>query len=327
MPWLRRRRNLPPLSILRNHRRLLTDIVRVVVQEKEGTGLSAESLDDILAGTDYRAVGRLGKGGMGDVYVVEHPGLGRKFALKLLRSELLHDRQFADRMRVEAQAAARLQHPNIVEVVDFWLTRAGSPCFVMQLLQGKTLGQELAAKRRLAVDDAIDLTQQALSGLAAAHSLGVVHRDITPENLFLHEVPRLPRTLKILDFGLARVLPGASRQAPDPLALPTKTGALVGSPRFMSPEAARRERVDHRADLFSVGVILYVMLTGHGPHDVRAARVAVPSALGEGIEPRLDAIVLRAIEERLEDRYQTADEFLRALSGLSRASKRPPASH
>lgn len=326
MPRLWRRRNLPPRSISRKLPPLLTDIISVVIGKKEHLGLAAETLDEILADSEYRAVGRLGKGGTGDVYVVESRFFGKKFALKLLRSDLLANSQLADRMRVEAQAAARLEHPNIVQVVDFWLTATGSPCVVMELLQGKTLGQELAERRRLAVGEAVGFAQQALSGLSAAHALGVVHRDITPENLFLHEVPRLPRTLKILDFGLARVLPGASLGAPDPLTIPTKTGAMVGSPRFMSPEAARRQRVDHRADLFSLGVILYVMLTGCGPHDVPAAHVAPPSARGgEGVEPRLDAIVLRAIEERAEDRYQSADEFLRDLSTLNRTSRHPGA--
>jgi serine/threonine protein kinase len=294
----------------------------VTGQKENSLGLPAQGIDALLADSAYRTVRRLGKGGTGDVYVVEHQFLGRQFALKVLRSHLLADRQFADRMRVEAQAAARLQHANIVEMVDLWISRDGYPCVVMELLQGKTLGQELAGRRRFSADEAVALARQALSGLAAAHALGVVHRDVTPENLFLHDVPGFPRTLKILDFGLARVLPDASEQAPDPLALPTKTGALLGSPRFMSPEAARGERVDHRADLFSLGVVLYVMLTGHGPHDAPSTHVAPPSRYGgEGISSRLDTIALRAIEERIEARYQTADEFLDALKGLPRTSK------
>ena len=285
-------------------------------------GPMAESIEDLLAATGYRAICRLSKGSMGEVYVVEHRLMGRKFALKLLRPHLLADPQFADRLRVEAQAAARLDHPNIVEMVDLWLSRDGYPCVVMELLQGKTLGQCLAERRSLPADEAIELARQALSGLAAAHALGVVHRDVTPENLFLHEVPGFVRTLKILDFGVARILPGASRRAPDPLALPTQTGAVLGSPRFMSPEAARGERVDHRADLYSVGLVLYVMLTGRGPHDTPVLRVPPPSQfLAEGIGPELDAVVLRAISDRPEERFQTAAAFIDALAIVSGESR------
>ena len=286
-------------------------------EQKRILGLVAEDMERLLANTLYRAVRRLGGGRTGDVYVVEHQILGRQFVLKVLRSHLVSDPQFADRLRIEAQTAARVQHQNIVDMIDFWTSSEGNPCVVMALLQGRTIGQELAARERLPAAEAVNLAQQALSGLAAAHALGVVHRDITPENLFVHAAPGFPRTLKILDFGLARVLPHAPSHAPDPLAVPTKTGAVLGSPRFMSPEAARGERVDHRADLFSLGVVLYLMLTGQGPHDVRAARVAPPSRYGgEGIDGQLDAIALRAITDRVDARYQSAAEFATDLKKL-----------
>ena len=284
-------------------------------------GPPAESVESLLEGTDYRVVGRLGKGGMGEVYVVEHRLMGRQFALKLLRSHLLANPQFSERLRVEAQAAARLNHPNIVEMVDLWMSSEGYPCVVMELLRGKPLSEELDERRSLPVHEAIALALQALSGLAAAHALGVVHRDVKPENLFLQDVPGFARKLKILDFGLARILPGASRLAPDPIAVPTKTGTILGSPRFMSPEAARGERVDHRADLFSLGVVLYVMLTGHGPHDRPAWRVPPPSTFGSGaIDAQLDAVVLRSIAERAEDRYESAAAFSEALCGVTQSS-------
>ncbi len=283
-----------------------------------------ENIEGVLANTAYREVRLLGKGRTGEVHVVEHQLLGRKFALKVLRSHLVSDPQFSDRMRVEAQAAARLQHPNIVEMVDFWISAHGTPCVVMELLQGTTLAEELAKRGMLPASEAIDFAEQALSGLAAAHALGVVHRDVTPDNLFLQKRVGFTTTLKILDFGLARILPNASGQAPDPLAVPTKTGALLGSPRFMSPEAALGQRVDQRADLFSMGVVLYVMLTGHGPHDKQAPHVAPPSSYGcEEIGSQLDFVVLRAIDERIDVRYQAADEFLNDLRTLSRRSKPP----
>jgi serine/threonine-protein kinase len=251
------------------------------------------------------------------VYVVRHQILGRLFVLKVLRSHLASDPRFSDRLRFEAQAAARVHHKNVVEIIDLWISARGNPCVVMELLEGRTIGQELAVHERLPPTEAVELTQQALSGLGAAHGRGVVHRDITPENLFLQDAPGLPRTLKILDFGLARVLPTASFRAPDPLTVPTKTGAVLGSPRFMSPEAARGTPVDHRADLFSLGVVLYVMLTGQGPHDVPAAHIASPSQFGgSGIGAQLDAIVLRAIADDVDARYQTAQEFSDDLNAL-----------
>lgn len=297
-------------------------------EKRKGAGLSAGEVEQLLANTDYRPVRRLGGGRTGDVYLVEHQILGRQFVLKVLRSHLVRDTQFADRLRLEAQAAARLRHPNVVEMVDLWTSAAGNPCVVMELLEGRSLSDELAAQSRLPTVEAVRLAQQALMGLGAAHALGIVHRDVTPENLFIHQPPGFPRTLKVLDFGLARVLPNASALAPAPLAVPTKTGAVLGSPRFMSPEAALGQRVDQRADLYSLGVILYVMLTGQGPHDTRATSVVPPSAHGvPDISPALDAIVLRSIEDQPEVRYQSADEFLSELRTVARASRPPAALH
>ncbi len=301
-------------------------LVAVSPDTQQSPGMATAGIDALLANTAYQPVRRLGKGRTGEVFVVEHQFLGRQFALKVLRAHLASDPQFSDRMRVEAQAAARLQHPNIVEIIDFWISPHGHPCVVMELLQGKTLAQELAARERLPAHEAVAIAQQALSALAVAHALGVVHRDVTPENLFLHEQPGFPRTLKILDFGLARILPDASHLAPDPLLVPTKTGALLGSPRFMSPEAARGQRVDQRADLFSLGVVLYLMLTGHGPHDSETASIPPPSRYGgEGSDPQLDAIVLRAIEEQISARYQNADQFQTDMKKLPRRTKPPEA--
>ena len=289
-----------------------------------GPGLPAENIEALLAKTQYRLMRRLGGGRTADVYEVRHQVLGRHFVLKVLRSHLASDARFADRLRFEAQAAARVRHPNVVEMIDLWISPRGNPCVVMELLDGRTIGQELAARNQLPAAEAVNLAQQALLGLGAAHALGVVHCDITPENLFVHDPPGFPPRLKILDFGLARVLPNAPGHAPDPLTMPTKTGAVLGSPRFMAPEAARGERVDHRADLFSLGVVLYLMLTGHGPHDVRAAHVAPPSRYARGeIDGQLDTIALRAIADCVDARYQSADEFAIELKKLPLAPPRP----
>jgi eukaryotic-like serine/threonine-protein kinase len=298
----------------------------LIVREQSQRPFSSKSLDELVLGpTPYRAVELIGRGGMGEVFMVEHRFLGRRFVLKVLHQRFAAEPQYVDRMRVEAQSMARLQHPNVVEVVDFWTAPDGRPCVVMELLKGRTLARELASRGPLPVAEAVELTGQALSALGAAHRAGIVHRDVKPENLFVHEVPGHPRVLKVLDFGVARVLPGASSGAPAPLSLPTQTGAIVGSPRFMSPEAARGERVDHRADLYAVGAVLYVALAGRGPFDAGSDVPAPPSRYVEGVAPELDAIVLRAMSELPELRPQSAEELAALLRPFSRLS-RPPAS-
>src|SRR5262245_12190435 len=138
----------------------------------------AADLASLLAGTGYRAIARLGRGGMGEVFEVEHELLGRRFAAKVLHGRLAQDPSFAERMRVEAQAMARLRHPNIVEVTDFCVTADGRPCLIMERLRGTTLARELSERARLPVTECLALAEQILSALAAAHRLGVVHRDL-----------------------------------------------------------------------------------------------------------------------------------------------------
>jgi serine/threonine-protein kinase len=272
----------------------------------------------VLARTPYRPLRRLGRGAMGDVYVVEHQALRRPFVLKVLRSRLSDDPQLVDRMRMEAQAAARLDHPNIVEVVDFWSTEGGRPCMVMELLRGVTLAAELRVRGTLPMVEAVAYGRELLSALAAAHELGVVHRDIKPENLFLHRQTGERCVLKVLDFGLARVLP---RSVVQPLALPTGTGTIVGSPRFMSPEAARGQRVDHRADIYAAGLVLYVMLTGRGPFDHAGPNdtfsvVPDPPSLHAPapLPPLLDDAILVALRSNPDERFQNAAAFSSALA-------------
>lgn len=274
---------------------------------------STRNIEELLAPTPYRAIGILGRGGMSEVYVVEHQVLGRRFALKLLHSRYASEPQLVDRARVEAQALARLHHPNVVTVVDFWVSDGGKPCIVMELLRGHTLEREMITRPRLPPAEAVAIVLQALSALEAAHRIGIVHRDVKPENLFLHDVLEYGVVVKVLDFGLARIVEGASR-APAALALPTDTGHIVGSPRFMSPEAARAGRVDHRSDLYSMGLVLYLLLAGHGPFDAGSSVLRGPSAYaGPVVSHELDAAVVRALRERPEERYESAQEFATAL--------------
>jgi eukaryotic-like serine/threonine-protein kinase len=280
----------------------------------------SSGIEDLLATSPYEPLRRLGGGGMGEVYVARARSFGRLFALKVLRPHLGSSAELVSRMRLEAQAMGRLQHPHVVDVTDFWVAGNGRPCIVMELLSGRNLGEELRARRRLPPSEAIELLRQALDALAAAHALGMVHRDLKPENLYLHQLPPgFGRTLKVLDFGVVRLIEGSLDLAP--LSFRTQTGALVGSPRFMSPEQARGEAVDHRTDIYTLGMVLYVMLAGRGPFDGGSSKAAPPSRHAAGVAPALDSIVLRALRPDRSERYQSAQEFLRDLSALGAAAR------
>ncbi len=283
---------------------------------------STEALSALLGHTPYRVVGFLGAGGMGAVWSIEHGFLKKRFALKVLHPHLA---AFADRMRVEAETMGRLNHPNVVRVVDFWILTDGRPCIVMDLLHGRTLWDELVERKRLPVSEAVGLASQVLSALVATHALGVVHRDLKPENVFLHEARGYGRVAKVLDFGIARVLPSAHAGAPTPADHRTITGTMVGSPRFMSPEAWGGAKLDARSDVYSVGVLLYVMLAGCGPLDAGHATPPPLSAFPDhGISAELDAAVVRSIQEDPDARYQTAAEFQVAILPWLRASSTAP---
>jgi serine/threonine-protein kinase len=276
--------------------------------------MKAPAVEELLSGRPYRVIRRLGGGGMSSIFLIEHETLLKSFALKVLHTFHAHDPDLTDRARVEAQAMAQLRHPNVVEVIDFWVGASGSPCIVLELLDGHTLARELERAGRLPPSEAISHARAALAALDAAHEIGIVHRDIKPENLFLHAVAGRGRVLKVLDFGLARVLPGAAPSAPAPPAFRTDTGVVVGSMRYMSPEAGRGEHVGPPADIYSLGLVLYAMLTGRGPFESGSTRPTPPSAHADlGAFPGLDAVVLRAIEERPELRYPTAAEFRHKL--------------
>lgn len=275
----------------------------------------AQRVAQLLEGTRYSLVGSLGAGAMGEVFVILDELLLKRFALKLVHEHLIEQRGVVERLHLEACALAQLRHPHVVELVDFWVTD-GTPCLVLKLLEGTSLAEELRRVRRLPVEQAVRIGCEALSGLAAAHVAGIVHRDVKPENLFLDTSSALDPaepTVKILDFGVARVL----EPPPDLPRIGTSTGSLVGSIRYMSPEAHRAEELDHRTDTFSMGVVLYEMLVGEGPFDYERQRLEPPSRrLGAVIPRELDAILARALRFEREQRYPSAQEFLADLMTL-----------
>ena len=292
--------------------------------------------DDPLVGLPYRAIRLLGAGGMGEVFLAEHRLLATPCVVKLQHARLARDPDIADRIRLEAESLARLHHPNIVSIIGSGETLDERPFIVMEYLRGQTMADELAARGQLPLLEALDYTCQLLRGLSAAHAAGIVHRDIKPDNLFLCDGPRDNRVLKLLDFGVACTMPDALPLTPNPLAVPTATGTVVGALRYVSPEGALARRVDHRADLYSAALVLYFALAGRGPFDhIQSALLLLSAHVAEEPEPpsrysravvpaELDHAVLRALRKAPEERFQSADELRQQLEQIMAQLRRSP---
>jgi len=244
----------------------------------------------------------LGRGGMGVVYKARQKSLDRFVALKLLAPERVGDPAFAERFAREAQALARLRHPNIVTVHDFG-NAGGFYYLLMEYVDGVNLRQAMKAGR-FTPEQALGIVPPVCDALQYAHEHGVVHRDIKPENLLLDRAGRV----MIADFGIAKML-GTGAPAPAAEGAPPAAETQpAGTPQYMAPEQRDTPgRVDHRADIYSLGVVFYEMLTGELP----AGKIEAPSARMRGVQVdvRIDEIVLRALEQAPELRYQTAGEF------------------
>jgi eukaryotic-like serine/threonine-protein kinase len=263
--------------------------------------------DTIIDGR-YRVLRRLGSGGMADVYLVEDQQLGRRVALKLLYHRLAEDEQFVERFRREASSAASLQHPNIVGIFDRgeW---DGTYYIAMEYVEGRTLKDIVRERGPAPPDAAADVVLQILRAARFAHQRGVVHRDIKPQNVLIDEEGRI----KVADFGIARA--GASDM--------TETGSVMGTAQYLSPEQAQGRPVDARSDLYSIGIVLYEMLTGRVPFDAESpVTVALkqvseapmlPREIDPAIPPALEGVVLRALEKDPAHRFANADEFIEAL--------------
>jgi len=217
----------------------------------------------------YLVETELGSGAMGTVYRGRHVTLGRSVAIKVLHEDFVHDRTMLARFRREAEAAARLRHPNVSSVLDVGATPAGHQLMVMDLVDGASLGDLMEA--RLGRDRIINFIRQLLAGLDHAHAAGLVHRDLKPDNVIVeldHHGQEVPR---IVDFGIAAL----KTDEPATGSRLTETGTLLGTPLYMAPEQARGEAVDHRADLFALGVMLFEMLSGTTPFEGSALEVVI----------------------------------------------------
>ena len=285
----------------------------------------------------YEIVAPLGSGGMGEVYRAHDSRLGREVAIKVLPPGFSVDQERLRRFEQEARATGALNHPNILGVYDTG-TYEGAPYVVSELLEGETLRARIG-NSPLPQRKAIDYAAQIAKGLAAAHERGIVHRDLKPDNLFVTRDGRV----KILDFGLAKMsAPGADLETSLAAAAPqTSAGTALGTVGYMSPEQVRGQKVDHRSDIFSFGVVLYEMLTGRrafeGDSAVETMNAILkedPKPAGNGgppLPPGLDRIILHCLEKSPDERFQSARDVafdIEALSGTSSqtAMKAPPAS-
>ncbi len=271
---------------------------------------------------NYVVEKKLGEGGMGRVYRCRHPLIGHVLAMKVLHEENARDPELVQRFVQEAQAAAEIGHPNVIDVVDFGTFEDddGQPqvYLMMELLQGESLTKR-AKRTGLTLAQVSHIMLQCCDALQASHDHGIVHRDLKPENIYVCERESSPLYVKIMDFGIAKLL------YPDRESARTRLGVVLGTPYYMSPEQCQgkgRAEIDERSDVYSLGVVLYELLVGRVPFhgtigEVLNAHLHVkpttPSALVPSIPPDIDAIVLRAMEKHPLDRFQSMKDFANAL--------------
>jgi eukaryotic-like serine/threonine-protein kinase len=274
---------------------------------------TTDTLIDTLFDGRYRIRRKLGSGGMADVYLAEDQELGRRVAIKILDDRHAHDGQFVERFRREAKNAAGLSHPSIVSIYDRGEAE-GTYYIAMEYLEGRSLKELILSRGPAPVRIAIDYARQILGALRFAHRNGIVHRDIKPHNVLVDPEGRV----KVTDFGIARA--GASQM--------TEAGSIVGTAQYLSPEQARGAQVDQRSDLYSVGVVLYELLTGKVPFTGESpVEIAMkhlsdtpppPSELNPDVPEELDKIVMRALAKDPARRYQSAQEMDADLERVAR---------
>ncbi|MEO8433548.1 MAG: protein kinase [Pyrinomonadaceae bacterium] len=269
----------------------------------------------------YRLDEKLGVGGMGTVYRATHLLIDRPVAIKVLNSRFVEDEAALIRFRREARAAGRLQHANAVTVTDFGTTTDGYVYIVMELLEGRTLREVLAHDAPLDTARAVSLMMQISAAVGAAHAAGIIHRDLKPANIFIVQRPNTPATVKVLDFGIAK-LAAEALEEDDHMTL-TQVGVMIGTPRYMSPEQCDGVRLTPASDVYSLGIILYEMLAGMTPF-TGSTPLAVamkhssspprpPSEIVATIPPAIESVVLHALEKNPADRPANADDFRQEL--------------
>ncbi|MFO0601856.1 MAG: serine/threonine-protein kinase [Polyangiales bacterium] len=275
----------------------------------------------------FRIVCRLAAGGVGNVYEAVHVWTGRRVALKMLQPERAENVTLIRRFQIEAEAATRVAHPNVVEVIDMGRDqKTGALYLVQEFLEGADLFTEMTSRERYRPDEVLAVMGPVMRALQAAHARGVLHRDLKPENIFLARGPDGAVTPKVIDFGLARLLTGATRV--------TEMGVVQGTPAYMSPEQVKGAAdVDARSDVWSAGVIWYELLTGRQPFDSPQVRALFDSIvrldpprlthLAPSVPAAVERAVHRALEKDRERRFASMGEFLDALTAACAPPRSP----
>jgi serine/threonine protein kinase len=285
--------------------------------------LTARTLDQ-----KYYLESKLGVGGMGTVYRAGRLLIGDRVAVKVLHPARMADPHAVERFRREAQTASRLKHPNIVKVYDFGVSREGLNYQVMELAEGESLRSLIERHGRLSETAAVEIIRQVCAALDETHRQGIVHRDIKPENILVQTIPG-GLQVKVLDFGIAALRDVKASRL-------TRTGAVVGTPHYMSPEQCLGEELDGRSDIYSLGIVLFEMLIGVVPFDSPTTTAIVikhvndppppPRTLNPKISPAVESVVLRALKKRRDARPKTAGKMARELiAAVGRA--RPGSPH
>lgn len=297
---------------------------------EEGTLLidmqSSSKLPEDLTGYrlfgDYVLKKKLGEGGMGAVYLGENTAIDQRIAIKVLHPESAGSDEIIQRFNREARAISRLTHPNTIRVFIFGKTSDPLIYLAMEYVDGKSLRDVIFKEKHLTELRAINIMRQTLHALAEAHDLGVVHRDLKPDNIMLTKFRGVDDFVKVLDFGIAKV---QEKDGEEQRKL-TQAGVVYGTPEYLSPEQAKGKNIDHRSDLYAMGIILYEMVTGQVPFNGNTPlailtghvyqKPAEPSSIRGDLSPGMQQIIMKALEKDANNRYQNAMEFLEDLEKL-----------
>ena len=283
--------------------------------------VSADPLIEQLVADRYRIIRKLGEGGMGSVYLDEHVVIEKKMALKVLAPELARRSDLVARFLQEARSASRIGHENVIDISDFGQSADGLVYIAMEFLDGKDLGEIVRTQGAMTWTQARAIVLQICRALRAAHDKGIVHRDMKPENIFLIQREGQPHFVKILDFGIAKVM-GLDPNGPRL----TRTGMIFGTPEYMAPEQAEGKDTDHRADIYAVGCIIYHLITGQTPFVAESFMTMLTKHLMEdpvppssrrpdlAITPEMDVLVLKSLEKNRDQRWQSMAEMLEAVA-------------